>query len=320
VTKTFTLTSGVLNTTNNAPEGGTASLVTINAAVAPPAGSATSYVNGPLQIKNNTASGSKTFAVGRAGAFRPVTLKQLTSSTTAYGVEVIAGPISGTPQSPLVGLSTTRCWRITGPVPTTARVNVTFGPDDNVGSLATLRVSQSLSQNGTYADLGGTTTGSPSAGTVESTVNLTASKQFYALGSTQALPVTWDGGAGTTNWGDANNWNPNGVPTASTTVTLSPPQAATIDVNGAFAVSTLTVGSNVTLNLGSGSLSSAGTYSQSGGTVNLGSGSLTASGATTITGGTLNSNAGAFNANGAFTLSGGAVAVAAAGRIIVAGN
>ena len=24
--------------------------------------------------------------------------------------------------------------------------------------------------------------------------------------------VTWDGGAGTSSWIDANNWNPNGVP------------------------------------------------------------------------------------------------------------
>ncbi len=30
----------------------------------------------------------------------------------------------------------------------------------------------------------------------------------------------WDGGAGTTNWYDANNWSPNGVPTASTAVLL----------------------------------------------------------------------------------------------------
>ena len=31
---------------------------------------------------------------------------------------------------------------------------------------------------------------------------------------------TWDGGASTTNWGDANNWNPNGVPTATDAVTI----------------------------------------------------------------------------------------------------
>ena len=32
--------------------------------------------------------------------------------------------------------------------------------------------------------------------------------------------ITWDGDAGTTNWNDANNWNPNGVPTSSDNVYL----------------------------------------------------------------------------------------------------
>ena len=52
--------------------------------------------------------------------------------------------------------------------------------------------------------------------------------------------LTWDGGAGTNNWGDANNWNPDLVPTSSNDVSLT--GANTIDVNVAG------VCNNITLN------------------------------------------------------------------------
>jgi hypothetical protein len=45
---------------------------------------------------------------------------------------------------------------------------------------------------------------------------------------------TWDGGAFTTNWGDANNWNPNGLPATTDNVTLT--QGQTVNVNIATAV------------------------------------------------------------------------------------
>lgn len=52
---------------------------------------------------------------------------------------------------------------------------------------------------------------------------------------------TWDRGAGTNNWGDANNWNPNGVPTALQTVTISRNGSYTVDVNGNYSCSSLTI-------------------------------------------------------------------------------
>jgi hypothetical protein len=36
----------------------------------------------------------------------------------------------------------------------------------------------------------------------------------------RAVTKTWDGGAGTTNWSDANNWNPDGIPTSTDDVIL----------------------------------------------------------------------------------------------------
>ena len=43
---------------------------------------------------------------------------------------------------------------------------------------------------------------------------------FFGINAANAQK-TWDGGASTTNWGDANNWSPNGVPTSSDAVTLA---------------------------------------------------------------------------------------------------
>jgi len=51
---------------------------------------------------------------------------------------------------------------------------------------------------------------------------------------------TWDGGAGTNNWGDGNNWNPNGVPTAAQTVTIG--NTYTVILNTSTTVASLTIG------------------------------------------------------------------------------
>ncbi len=40
---------------------------------------------------------------------------------------------------------------------------------------------------------------------------------FFTISS---IAQTWDGGAGTQNWGDAANWNPDALPTAASNVTI----------------------------------------------------------------------------------------------------
>jgi hypothetical protein len=60
--------------------------------------------------------------------------------------------------------------------------------------------------------------------------------------------VTWDGGAGTTNWGDANNWSANALPTSIDDVVI--PDLAgvqTINVNIAGNAKTLNSVENVTI-------------------------------------------------------------------------
>ena len=42
-------------------------------------------------------------------------------------------------------------------------------------------------------------------------------------GGSASVAKTWDGGGDGTNWSDANNWNPNGVPTGSDDVIINAP-------------------------------------------------------------------------------------------------
>ncbi len=109
---------------------------------------------------------------------------------------------------------------------------------------------------------------------------------FYTVGS-EITQKTWDGGAGTNNWGDANNWNPNGVPVASDFVSLT--GANTIDINVAGACSdivlnnaslvvtvkasqSLTVSGNLTLS--GGTLKTENAFPSVSGTVNVGGGTV----------------------------------------------
>ncbi len=58
----------------------------------------------------------------------------------------------------------------------------------------------------------------------------------YAYGAA----VSWDGGAGTTDWNTASNWNPDGVPTSADDVTIS--TSATVSSTAAVAFNSLTIG------------------------------------------------------------------------------
>jgi autotransporter-associated beta strand protein len=63
---------------------------------------------------------------------------------------------------------------------------------------------------------------------------------LLAINAVHAATKTWDGGAGTTNWADASNWNANGAPTSSDAIWLitAVPQITALDggVCGRFLV------------------------------------------------------------------------------------
>src|SRR5688572_1307875 len=76
------------------------------------------------------------------------------------------------------------------------------------------------------------------------------------LAGTVMAQKTWDRGAGTNNWGDANNWSPNGVPTAADAVIIpdqSFSKTVIVNVDAACASLTLSTGNdNVKVSISSG--------------------------------------------------------------------
>jgi hypothetical protein len=74
-------------------------------------------------------------------------------------------------------------------------------------------------------------------------------KIYILLGMTFAVTTvwsqkTWDGGAGTSNWQTANNWNPNGVPTATDVVDLSNGSSLSItNINNGATIARLIINS-----------------------------------------------------------------------------
>jgi len=64
-------------------------------------------------------------------------------------------------------------------------------------------------------------------------------------GTTRAATKTWDGGAGTTNWADANNWSPDGVPASTDDIILDNSSVA-----GSYTVSLSTAQTVRSLQLG----------------------------------------------------------------------
>ena len=306
LTNGFTLSSGLFTTDASNL------LVLANTLATPPAGSATSYVAGPLAIEFNVASATdRTYAIGKSGAFRPLALKQVNTGGVAqtYQAEVIASPPGGTPLPPLLGLDPARYWTVsnTANLNATARVNLGFAAADGVASLSTANVAQANTAGGSYASLGGATTGTPLSGTVESTADLTPGDDYFTIGFGVA-PIVWDGGAATSNWGDAANWDPDGVPTGSDNVSLTQASATAIDVDGNYAVQNLEIGNYVTLSiLGTNTLTLTGGLQQGGSAINVGTGALSITGSALIAGGTLNLNSGTMTVDGSFALTGAAM-------------
>ncbi|MCX6316539.1 MAG: T9SS type A sorting domain-containing protein [Bacteroidetes bacterium] len=61
---------------------------------------------------------------------------------------------------------------------------------------------------------------------------------------------SWDGGAGSNNWGDANNWNPNGLPAATDPVTIGNGFTVILNTNATVASLTVGGGTSGTLTMG----------------------------------------------------------------------
>ena len=80
---------------------------------------------------------------------------------------------------------------------------------------------------------------------------------------------TWDGGAGTNNWADGNNWNPNGVPAAGDAVTIGNGFNVILNTNTTIASLTIGGGASGSLTMGNNNTNRALTVS---GTVTINNG------------------------------------------------
>ena len=179
VNGTLTLTNGILTTT-------TTNTLTIanTASGAVSGGSATAYVNGPLD-RAMTATNNYLFPVGgNATNYRPISLNNITGSSPTVRVTV-AETGASTYDASFTSLLSARNWRI-------EQISGTF-------SNATLVITESVLQNGThkigksnndqagvYVSIGGTQT--VSDGTITSTE--ATSVGYYAIGVANNLACT----------------------------------------------------------------------------------------------------------------------------------
>ena len=185
----LTLTSGLLHTSSG-------NLSTLTSAItSPPAGSATSYVDGPLALQVNTATNtSRTFGIGSPWGWRPVVLKNFHSNGTpqTYTAQVVEGGTGGTPSAPLVYLDPVRYVRIQNTAnvfsTTTANVQLSYNAAQPIGSTGTARVAESSTPAGTYASRGATTSSSPTTG-IASTTAINPGDDYFVIANQAAPPA-----------------------------------------------------------------------------------------------------------------------------------
>ena len=102
-----------------------------------------------------------------------------------------------------------------------------------------------------------------------------------AARQTLGITRTWDGGAGTFSWHDANNWNPDGVPQAADDVIIDVPGTITVTFStGTSTINSLTCQENLTFTGGTLILTTTavmhGAATLNGGTLQGGTWDLTA--------------------------------------------
>ncbi|AHJ96160.1 T9SS type A sorting domain-containing protein [Hymenobacter swuensis] len=186
-TQSLFLTNGVLGTS------AANTLILAETVGAPPTGSATSYVRGPLAITVNSATAvSRTFAVGDGPGWRPVVVGGITTSgAQTFTATIISGATGGTLSGGLSALNPTRYVRLqnTAALPASATVQLSYGADDIIGGSATSVVAQAATAGGTYASIGGSAASAPTTGLV-STLPITPGNDFFVLATTEGGVLT----------------------------------------------------------------------------------------------------------------------------------
>ncbi len=284
VNGTLTLTSGYIST------GSYKVIIPSSASVSRTSG----YVYGNLQKAFSTLSVTRTFEIGNSTGYTPVTV---TFGVISVSGNLIASAADGDHSDIInssvdANKSVNLFWTLTNSGISFTSYNSTFNfnSSDIDAGAGTSNFIVALNNSGwTF----------PTVGTKTSTsTQCTGASSFGDFQIGEYGQKVWDGGAGTNNWGTANNWNPNGVPSSGENVILS--GANTIDINVAAVCKDLTLSnSGLTLTiLSTKSLSVSGNLLVSSGTLNTAASFPTVTGTTTISGGTVG-----YTAAGAQTVS-----------------
>jgi hypothetical protein len=145
---TLTLTNGILSTTG-------VNLLSIASSGSISGGSATSYVDGPLQ-RTLPGSGPYAWPVG-GSSYLPFTLADVSGSSPVVTVQAFNSATGGIPNAPLVALSDDERWEVSVDGGTYTDGSVSIARQSALGSFNA--IGRSATEGGTYTSLGGTVSG-----------------------------------------------------------------------------------------------------------------------------------------------------------------
>jgi hypothetical protein len=256
------------------------------------AGQQTGWIDGQLQKNVATGATTKIFEIGDALSYTPIAITFAsvttagdlrTSSTSGDHPQISSSTINASK-------SVNRHWTLTnnGIIFTSYNISLNFvAADLDPGATTGAFIVGGF--NAFSVAAGGSwtypTVGTPTATTIQAT-GLTAFADFQ-VGEMTIFIKTWDGGAGTSNWGDAANWNVDGVPAATDNVELT--GANVININVAAVTKNLLLSNSgliLTTNAGS-SLTVSGDFNLISGTFNTAAAFPTVSGTVDVTNGTV---------------------------------
>lgn len=231
VSNSLVLTNGIVTS------GSSNKLTISNTSVSAISGAATNrFVSGPL-VWQLASSQDYTFPVGKGSVFLPFELKSITGTAPVIEVEAYNAGSGGTPQSPLVTLSSDEHWRAETISGTYSGGVITLTRQAALGTLDA--IATSTTKSGNYTTLNGTVAGN----SIEDSDNTGALLGYFALAVTGEE-------ADVSIVKSINNSTPNEGDNVVFTLTVS--NAGPSDASGVEVSDLLPVGYNYVSDNGSG--------------------------------------------------------------------
>jgi hypothetical protein len=238
------------------------------------------HVIGTLQKHVVAGTPTVNYEIGDVGGYAPTSLVfSGVSVAGSIAVGAVSGDHADIVNSQLNGAkSVNRKWTITNTGATFTSYSATFNylSGDVDGGATTSSFYTSKYNGGSWlVPAIGTRTATSAQATGITTIGEFVIGELYAR--------VWDGGASTTNWGDANNWNPDGVPTST--------EGAWVQIGSSVQINSTVSIDNVKLNHASAALSlTTGGALTINGELNLATGSVSINNQTLTLNGTINAS------------------------------